>query len=272
MKPTLVIICFDNRLAAWYLAALSPPKRLKVQGQDCLDLSTPQALASAYADLTERLQDEAIGQIHWLLDQRGQALWTEWLPLREDFPGSPLWQVLAWEWLAERFGLSGVIPWAVSDFLESELLPWLLAADDAAERQQMKDALAREHDSESDRLATERVKLQHENMVLREQNAALRQVDTERLLTYLPAIFPRVFTILGAADLAQLCGRVEPLAIPNPYPEPSEETLRILQKHFIALPHNLQRQIVSFVARLPQRQKLTVRPEMRELMHELERS
>lgn len=72
--------------------------------------------------------------------------------------------------------------------------------------------------------------LLQENESMRSQNAALQQVDTERLASFLPALFPRVFTVLGAADLALLCGRVEPLAIPNPYPEPSEEALRTLQK------------------------------------------
>jgi len=62
-----------------------------------------------------------------------------------------------------------------------------------------------------------------------------------------------------------------PLAIPNPFPEPSEETLRTLQNDFRALPRHLQQQIVGFVARLPQRQKLQPRPEMRDLLYELER-
>lgn len=145
-----------------------------------------------------------------------------------------------------------------------------MTVDDALERQQMKDALEREHQSESERLAAERSHLRRENQRLQAQNAALQQVDAEQLLRFLPALFSRVFTILGAVDLALLCGRVEPLSIPNPYPEPSEETLRTLQKHFRALPRELQARIVRFVAHLPQRQKLAPRPEMRELISELE--
>ena len=80
-----------------------------------------------------------------------------------------------------------------------------------------------------------------------------------------------MFTVLGAADLALLCGRVDPLSIPNPYPEPSEETLRVLQRDFRALPRQAQREIVGLIERLPQRQKLQPRPEMRELLFELER-
>lgn len=67
-----------------------------------------------------------------------------------------------------------------------------------------------------------------------------------------------------------LCGRVEPLDIQNPCPEPSEETY-VLQKDFRNLPAHLQQQIVDFVKRLPQRQKLNPRTEMREMVSELER-
>lgn len=109
-----------------------------------------------------------------------------------------------------------------------------------------------------------------QNERLRAQNEALRQVDGERLLTYLPALFPRVFTELSGADLALLTGRVEPYPIPNPYPEPSPETLHTLQRGFRALPREHQREIVGFIAHLPQRQQLRPRPEMQDLVRELE--
>lgn len=273
MNPTLVILCVENCLAAWYFAPSSIPKRLNINGQQQLDCSTPETLASACADLAERVRDEGLsaGHVHWLIDTSGRALWADSLPQQLEFPGSPIWQLLAWEWIAERLGLNDATPWMMPDWIESQLLPWLVIADDAAERRHMQEALAREHRSESERLVGERAELEIENKRLREQNAALQQVDVERLASFLPALFPRVFTVLGANDLAQLCGRIEPLPIPNPYPEPSEETLRVLQKDFRALPLKLQRQIVGFVSRLPQRQKLHARPEMRELLHELER-
>lgn len=273
MNPTLVILCVENHLAAWFLAPSAIPRHLNIHGQQYLDVSTPEMLAGAYADLADRLRDEGLSadQIHWLIDKPGRLLWANSLLQQQVFVGSPTWQLLAWEWLAERFGINDATPWTMPDWLESQLLPWLVIADDAAERRHMQEALAREHQNESERLASERVQLEIDNKRLREQNAALQQVDVERLASFLPALFPRVFTVLGASDLAQLCGRVEPLPIPNPYPEPGEETLHMLQKDFRALPHKLQRQIVGFVARLPQRQKLKPRPEMRELVLELER-
>jgi len=266
MKPALVIHLVANRLAAWQLPAHSAPHRLSIQGEEHLDVSTAAKLAAAYADLAELLQEVEVGHIHWLVDQQGRELWREGLPGREDFPGRPVWQVLAWEWLADRLGLSDASP----EVLEGELLPWLAVADAAYEHRQLQDALARRHHGESARLANERAQLEDENRRLREQNAALRRADAELLASYLPALFHRAFTVIGASDLALLCGRVEPLPIPNPYPEPSEETLHVLQRDFRALPDHLQRQIVGFVARLPQRQQLQPRTEMRELLRKLE--
>lgn len=265
----LALALLANELSAWLLVPGRAPRSLPLHNQPKLNVKQAQDIAAAYHDVTERLRDEGtnIREAHCLADAAGRNLWVASLPLLEQLPP---WQLLAWEWLAERFGLGDALPRDVCRFIENELLPWLVVADDAAERQQMREARDREHHSESERLAAERHTMQQENKRLREQNVALQQVDAERLVCYLPAIFPRVFTVLGATDLALLCGRVEPLPIPSPYPEPSRETLFVLQKDFKALPLKLQRQIVAFVARLPQRQKLQPHPEMRDLLRELE--
>lgn len=272
MSPTLAILCVENRLSAWYLASTTPPRRLNILGQKELNVLASETLSSAYVDLSDRLRDEGlpVGQVHWLIDRQGRAQWRTNLPQPQEVLGSPTWQLLAWEWIADRFKLNDATPWTMPNWIESQLLPWLVIADDTDERHHMQEALARGHRTESERLAIERAELELENKHLREQNTALQQVDVERLASFLPALFRRAFTVLSGSDLAQLCGRIEPLLIPNPYPEPSEETLRVLQKDFRALPRQLQRQIVGFVARLPQRQKLQPRPEMRELLHELE--
>lgn len=271
----LLLVWVAEELAAWQFSATQLPRALPLQGQLRLKVHTAADLTAARADVAERLQGEGVqlSQVHYLADAQGRQQCCASLSQADpEFPGKPAWQIVSWEWLTTRFGWRDA---TLQDFevqFKNLLLPWLVSADDAAERQQMQEALAHEHHSESERLAAERVLLQQDNQRLREQNAALQQVDAERLVSFLPALFPRVFTVLGAVDLAHLCGRVEPLPIPNPFPEPSEETLRVLQKDFRALPHTLQRQIVGFVARLPQRQKLQPRPEMRELLHELERN
>lgn len=270
-----VFFClFKNRLSAWLIKPGHSARGLPVHGEDEVRIQRSEALHEAVNDVIARLEGEGASfQImHWLIDRPGYAHWAQLVSRMPQLPepGGHL-QVLSWEWLTARLGLASDSDALDKHTLTKVILPWLLSADDAAERQQMQDALAREHDSESARLAAERLQLQQDNQRLRDMNAALQQADAENLLRFLPALYPRIFTVLGATDLALLCGRVEPLAIANPYPEPSEETLRVLQKDFRNLPIALQQQIVDFVKRLPQRQKLSPRSEMRELVSDLER-
>lgn len=265
----LTLVLVGGELSALLFVAGERLRSLPVHGERRLRTESAVQIEAALADLGERLQGEGVRveQLHWLADLHGRQCLTAW-HATGTLSGS-FWQVLAWEWLACRFGCEPGYP--AEDFLEGELLPWLLSADDVEERRHLLAARQQVHLSEAGRLAAERAVLQRENEMLRAQNSALQQIDAERLASFLPALFARVFTVLGAADLALLCGRVEPLAIPNPYPEPSEETLRVLQRDFRALPRQAQWQIVGLIERLPQRQKLQSRPEMRELLSELER-
>lgn len=279
MQLPVVILLLKNQLAAWKLTPPTPPRRLKIQGETTFQVSSREGLVDAFMDLTDNLRGDGFNpnEVHWVIDQDSRSLWRESQASVEKLENSGsashvIWQSLSWEWIAGRFGLPEAQDLNSPVSIENQVLPWLVTVDNAAERQQMQEALVREHQSESERLAAERIHLQQENERLRAQNIALQQVDAERLVRFLPALFPRVFTVLGATDLALLCGRVEPLPIPNPYPEPSEEALHSLQRNFRALPRELQIQIVRFVGHLPQRKKLSPRPEMRELVYELEAS
>lgn len=266
---TLVTLLHGECLGAWKLARDCLPQRLAVHGEQLLKVDDIRGLDHACEDIDERLRGDGCGIVewHWLADEAGRRLLASSKVLHQRH-----WrQVLDWQWLAERFALSDAAPRDLSTILEGELLPWLLAADADEEHRQQQQALQREHETESERLAAERIQLKQENERLRAQNTALRQVDAELLVSFLPALFPRVFTVVGATDLALLCGRIEPLGILNPYPEPSEETLRTLQRRFRALPQELQAQIVQFVSRLPHRHRLQPRPEVRDLVNELER-
>ncbi len=258
----LALLLHSQQLGAWLLMPGQPPKVVKIKGETCLNVPDAPSLASAHASLSRRLRDSGLHITHtlWLVDAAGR----QWIAAEE----AVAWQ-LPWEWLAQRFSLGETSPWDAAQTLQTQVLPWLTNADDAAQRQRQQQTRESEHASETERLAAERAALTQENEHLRACNAALQQVDAERLVSFLPALYPRVFTIIGPADLALLCGRVEPFNLPNPYPEPVEETLRTLQKRFRALPRDLQKQIASFVADLPQRQKLQSRPEMRELIEEL---
>lgn len=271
----LILVLHGNQLAAWQASALgSKPKALRIKGDLRAAVRDARVLETARADIAKRLHDDGINvaYTHWLADAGGRQWCADCMAKTDNAgnTGNPTWQILAWEWLAERFGFGDASPWQAGESLVSQVLPWLITADDAAQRQHLQLARESEHRSETEQLAAQRNALVQANERLRAENAALQQVDVERLVSFLPALFPRVFTVLGPTDLALLCGRVEPLSIPNPYPEPSEETLRTLQRGFRALPQQLQQQIVRFVARLPQRHKLQPRAEMRELVQTLE--
>ena len=270
----LFFVLLQNQLSAWLIKPAHEPRAIPIHGEDTVRINRAEALLEASTDVSARLHGEGISfhVAHWLLDKEGFGLWGSVVPhLLQLNPPECRLQALSWEWLAARFGPDPKSEAADKHTLTQLIFPWLISADDAAERQQMQDALTREHDSESARLLAERMQLQQENVQLRALNAALQRVDAENLVRFLPALYPRIFTVLGAADLALLCGRVEFLDIQNPYPEPSEESLRVLQKDFRNLSAHLQQQIVDFVKRLPQRQKLNPRTEMREMVSELER-
>ena len=274
----VVVLAVAQRVAAWMQAPGRRAECLPMHGEDSLPVADSDTLAAAYADLQERLRGRGVQvrQWHCVADAWGRA--QPVLPWQSegvgDAPCAPCqtpWQVLAWEWVASRWGVHEQ-PWAVLDRVRNEMLPWLLISDQSEEHRQMQAVLASEHEDAVGRLAAERARLRDENQALKARNAALQQVDAEQLVRFLPALYAQVFTVLGAADLALLCGRVEPLQIPNPYPEPSPEALRMLQKQFRLLSAGLQQQVVGFVAGLPQRQRLQVRPEMRELVHDLEQA
>ncbi len=271
-NSVLILLHYEQQLAAWVTTS-SSTRALQINGQPHVFIKNKNSFISAIEDIQERLRGDGNHVIatHFLTDAQGRELAcdnniTPYLSQSND----SLWQIISWEWLANRFGIQNDSPWKLIEVLQAELFPWLLTAEHSHDRKAMQEILAREHQDESERLQAERQLILDENDRLRTQNIALQQVETEKLVTFLPALFSRVFTVLGAADLALLCGKIEPLAIPTPYPEPSEETLRVLQKNFRALSPKLQLQIVNLVVHLPQRQKLMVRSEMRDLVSELE--
>ena len=259
----LLLLLHSGQLGAWQAAPGLQTRALPIKGEARLTVRDAPSLGSAWEDLATRLRDDGLSIHHtlWVADGPGR----QWCAEQK----LATWQ-LPWEWLAQRFGLDDAAPWgSLEETWQAQILPWLITADDAAQRQQLRQAREREHTTEAERLAMERAALARENEHLRAQNAALQQVDAEQLASFLPALYPRAFTVIGPADLALLCGRTEPLALPNPYPEPVEETLRVLQRRFRALPQALQKQIVRFIDNLPHSQKLQPRPEMRELVEVL---
>jgi len=276
--PTLILLLLAQELAAWLVRPGRSVERLPIHGSTDPALCTDAAhLRQAIDDLRERYPEllKRNFRLEWVFDDASAPVLLEALPRLTDPNSDPpellaasRWQLLRWESAARRAGAVSERPPA--EWIESDLIPLLLTDGRLEEEERLKAAIERDHAERKAELAREREALLAENERLRAQNAALRQVDGERLLTFLPALFPRVFTELSGADLALLTGRVEPYNIPNPYPEPSAETLDTLQRDFRALPREHQREVVAFLARLPQRAKLQPRPEMRALIRELE--
>ena len=110
--------------------------------------------------------------------------------------------------------------------------------------------------------------LEQQNQMLKTQLAYAGPLDGEALLTFLPALYQKAFTVLNGADLAALLGRVQPFNIPSPYPEMSGDALNKKQRDFRALPREEQRRVVAFAQDASQR--LQPRKEMLDLIREIE--
>ncbi|MDX7760817.1 hypothetical protein SJS80_02610 [Aeromonas caviae] len=268
---TLVVLMLQHHLAAWQAAPQQPVHDLPIEGE--INWLPTNARASCVPQSLADL-DERVGcQLPLLLvyDAASQPMLEEALPQSVARFKGRNWQIVSYDKLRERFAI-GLLETALPprDWIAEQLLPMLLAADDISERERLREATRHQHESLSEQMQQERQSLERENETLRRQIAALRTVDAERLITFLPALFPRVFSVLNGRDLALLTGRIEPYALPNPYPEPSEESLFVLQRKFRVLPREQQAPVVAFMAELPQRQLLKPRAEMRDLVLELE--
>lgn len=271
-QPTLILLLLEQTLAAWEAFPDDIPRNLKIMGEyGWTPCSSPEQLVRGLIDLREQIGSKINAAYHLelLYATDDCPLLTSALPQLTLTKCS--WQVQRWEALLARSEQpQGGTVKPTCDWIAERVLPLLLVSDDGSTREQLQEATQREHANLTDQLLAERSKLQRDNAALQAQNTALRCVDAERLIVYLPALYPRVFTEIGGHDLAVLTGRPEPYALPNPYPEPSPETLLTLQRDYRALPRELQRQIVGFIGRLPQGQRLKPRPEMRELVIQLE--
>lgn len=271
-QPTLILLLLGQSLAAWAALPGDIPRNLQIEGEHgwtpCL---SAEQLVRGLSDLRERLGSKIKDgyRLELLYATDDCSLLASALPQLALAQCS--WQVQRWEALLARCERpqDGTIK-PTCDWIAERVLPILLVSDDVSTRELLQEATQREHACFTEQLLAERGELQRVNDALQAQNTALRRVDAERLIVYLPALYPRVFTEIGGQDLALLTGRPEPYALPNPYPEPSPETLLTLQRDYRALPRELQRQIIAFIGRLPQRQRLKPRPEMRELVLQLE--
>ncbi|KAB7676159.1 hypothetical protein PCI56_08225 [Plesiomonas shigelloides subsp. oncorhynchi] len=262
---TLVLLLVEQHLAAWQILSQGAVHAVPIEGEsEWLPIGeSPSRVAQSISDLDERLGRSAP---LWLIyDSNSQEMLESAIPQLVMHLKGRNWQILSYDIQQARFGAgeheTGLPP---RDWIAQEWLPILFAVDDFSERERIREATRLQHDQLSEQMLEKRQQLERENERLKRQALALRTVDAERLLTFLPALFPRVFSVINGRDLALLTGRIEPYDLQNPYPEPSEETLFTLQRRFKALTREHQLQIIALMAELPQRQHLKPRPEMRE--------
>lgn len=93
-------------------------------------------------------------------------------------------------------------------------------------------------------------------------------LQDEMLLSFLPALYQKAFTVLDGADLAALINRKEPFNIPSPYPEMSGNALRKKQDEFCSLASEDKSRIVALA--LESKKSLQPRPEMRKIVRDIE--
>lgn len=263
----LVIALCGAHLRAWhFLDGVIQP--LTILGDDTTSVQKPETLGHAANEALQRTSLPSTALVHWVLDADGRQLFAK--ALGTGALPTPHWQVWDWHWLGARWGIQAPNPWSIEDTWQQSILPWIFEAEQRclaeAQHAALEQAFAQTRAEHEQTLAA----LRAENERLRAHNLAYKQMDMERLMSYLPALFEAVFTTLAPTDIALLCGRLEPMNLPNPYPEPAGDTLQALQQRFLALAPAHQREIIAWVHALPHRQKLKVRPAMRDIVQAIE--
>ena len=178
------------------------------------------------------------------------------------------WQVLRAEPLIQRAG--SLSPGDLDDekVWQERLLPLLAQAffyDDAAlsaERIQRQ----KQHTLDADDLRAAIDQLKREKADLAAQLGAMRQIDIDTLLSFLPALYRSFWSGISPVDLALLAGRMDAPTIASPYREPSAETIHAKRKQFLRLPQLQRNSILTFCQQLPE--ALEVRHEMRDLFQD----
>lgn len=255
VSQELILILADGYLLALKRTGDALPTFCPIHAEEgWQQIKNAKTMKSALQDIHSRFGAQA-GNIYLIYTDDSKE------PLREfsswDAPKSWHWQWLRWT------AFMGNSPIPNLESLRKSIVPKLLQRfTGGTDRHELIKPETSQEELCTTRDDQEILLLEQKIRILQDKLESIDQVDCERLLTYLPALYRRAFTVIGPVDLAMLCGRVEPFNIPSPYPEPSAETLHQLQRQFLALPLEKQQEIVGFTSRLPKR--LELRREMQE--------
>lgn len=182
--------------------------------------------------------------------------------------GCTSWQVLHWEMLLQR-AITIKAPQSRENahndevWLVNNLLPLLDNTlnhqDDAwlAERKRAQEA----HVESLETLKADRVALENEIAILKQQLKTLQRYDLNELFIFLPVLYRNFWSKNKPSDIALLAGSYDVPQIPSPFPEPDSQTLLVMKQKLQKLPDENRQQLQTFCSQLPA--NLEIRPEMR---------
>lgn len=178
------------------------------------------------------------------------------------------WQVLGWEMIAQRSSTIKPMPAFVKGNLDQAwittiampTLERILNYQGQAWESELNRVKA-EHEETKEDLRKQRSQLEQELEQLRKQIKAIQQPDIESLLAYMPIIYRNFWTSIKPQDLGLLVGTYNIPEVPNPFPEPDENTISMMKKRLQNLPELELQKIKNFCQELTHR--LNIRPEMK---------
>lgn len=280
VRQQAVVVFAQKKGNSWQLRQIHGEKFVHLQQEQ-------NSIESVLGVLSEQINDASqlnAVRVTFLYDEASAELLLPQLGVILSKLQCRLWQTMQWETLPTLRSAkdkTATLREAHSDedllWLEKDFLPaWVSYCSlgknadyidkDGEAEQSGRGHGERKTDSDLDALRCRCATLEKQNDELQLRLRTALPIDGERLLSFLPALYPQVFTIIGGADLALLAGRVEPFTIPSPFQEYSSEVLHQKQREFRALPRVEQAQIVRLVA--PYAARLKLRREMQSYLDE----
>ena len=264
----LVLLLLNHKIACMTKLGREAWVRTPIQGEQWLPIES--GLSAVLRDIESRInRSNRLADFDlYLLYAQDSLCHLSDLPTELAQQECQRWQVLQWEPLRDRTNLLATQPFYETtpgdDWLMQYLLPILESTfcyqDEAlsAERERSK----HQHEETLATLRAERLRLQNELIAMHKQLTSLQQLPLEQLIAYLPALYRNVFGAIGPHDLALLAGKLQPPDISSPWPEPSSDTLKVLQARLRRLPTLEAEHLRRFCRQLSH--KLEVRAEMRD--------
>jgi len=263
-QKVLVVLLLDHHATCFVRDDQPSWGHAHLHGEAWYPMRAEADLASVLRELNARMHysdDLAKFTLHLIYDQAALP-WLAHVAAALADVQCQHWQVLQWESLRDRAAaLNGCAPSAPLpsvEWLQQGLLPALEAA---FSRQSDIVAAEQSHADAVTRLSADRMRLEAEIALQREQLSALQRPALDDVLTYLPALYRNVFSSIAPHDLALLAGSLQVPQIPSPWPEPAPDTVQALQTRLRKLPTQRAEQLRAFCQSLPH--KLERRPEMR---------